>query len=270
MKYYAILFYVLILLIAACQRKSDRVLRTNEKPLLAATIASDTVSKSLVERLEIAINNCKIEYTTFAAKVKIDIQKLDDNTNFTAAVRMQKDSLIWASISPALGIEAARVLVRPDSIFILDRINKKGIAKPFSYLLEKGIPFDFVSLQEAIVGGPIYYYKAGHKAFASGNSLLLISSNDTMRSSFSFDNTSLDLIKILIDDITHHRSVTYQLGGYQATVIQGQQKRFAAQRELLYSPLENQKITLEISNAKWNEAAMSFPFSIPNHYTIEK
>ena len=35
---------------------------------------------------------------------------------FTLNVRMARDSVIWMSISPALGVEAARVLLTPDSV----------------------------------------------------------------------------------------------------------------------------------------------------------
>jgi hypothetical protein len=259
-----------LILSTACQRKGvpARVDKLATTQLLAQQAPNDSLT--LLLRLQSAMTKNIFLYDNFSAKMKIEITKLDDNTSFAANIRMKKDSAIWVSISPALGIEAVRVLLRPDSIFMIDRIHKKGFAKPYSHLKTLGIPFDFISLQAAIVGNPIYYFKTKNKAFNSEQSHTLITSSDTMRSSFEFEKTELNITKIIIDEIAKHRSITYAMSNYEMLTKQKETRKIATTRQLKYSELPNQTIDLEVNNVKWDETSLSFPFTFPDNYTIEK
>ena len=63
--------------------------------------------------------------------------------------KLQKDKQMWLSIKPMLGIEAVRVLIRPDSVFVLDRINKAYLAKPFDWLSNMSqAPLSYAALQD--------------------------------------------------------------------------------------------------------------------------
>ena len=64
-------------------------------------------------------------YTWLSAKADVEYTDRNNETSsFDVNLRMKKDSAIWISITPLLGIEVARVLVTPDSMRILDRIGK--------------------------------------------------------------------------------------------------------------------------------------------------
>lgn len=74
--------------------------------------------------------------------------------SFSSAVNMKLElnKQLWVSIKPMLGIEAFRALIRPDSIFLLDRINKQYAAKPFAYLQQiSGAPVSFAVLQDLLL-----------------------------------------------------------------------------------------------------------------------
>lgn len=60
----------------------------------------------------------------FSAKAKISIQDNDGSRKATGYIRMKNDSLIWMAFKK-LSLEAARTLIREDSIFILYRMEKK-------------------------------------------------------------------------------------------------------------------------------------------------
>src|ERR1043165_2055158 len=66
----------------------------------------------------------QFDFTSLTAKAAVEIATDKETTSFDVNIRMKKDSAIWLSITPLLGIEVARVLVTRDSIRILDRINK--------------------------------------------------------------------------------------------------------------------------------------------------
>ena len=57
-----------------------------------------------------------------------------ETESFDINLRAKKDSTIWISITPLLGIEAARVLVTRDGMQILDRVHKTYSAYGYDYL----------------------------------------------------------------------------------------------------------------------------------------
>jgi hypothetical protein len=104
--------------------------------------------EELVHQME--LNKFRFDWLVLKANVTLSI---DDKVNsFSASIRMKKDSVVWMSLS-ALGIEAARVIITPDSIKMLDRVNSKYFAKGFSSvnsLLKVNVDFDM--LQCLLVG----------------------------------------------------------------------------------------------------------------------
>ena len=78
--------------------------------------------------------------------------------SFTLNVRMAKDSVIWMSISPALGVEAARILLTPDSVQVLSKLPGSRFVFQGNYaMLEEAIqaPVSFELVQDLMVGRPL-------------------------------------------------------------------------------------------------------------------
>ena len=95
------------------------------------------------------------------AKATVDYtDKSGETTTFDVNLRVRKDSAIWISITPLLGIEAARVLINRDSLMILDRVHRTFSARDYNYLedmLKTGINYDMI--QAVIVGNYFPYLK---------------------------------------------------------------------------------------------------------------
>jgi hypothetical protein len=97
----------------------------------------------------------EINFKYLSAKSKINFKDEKQDVNATVNVRIRKDSIIWMSITPGLGIEVLRVLIRPDSIFLLDKIKNPNVysAYGFDYLNKQfNIDLSFHNLQAMIVG----------------------------------------------------------------------------------------------------------------------
>ena len=74
---------------------------------------------------------------------------------FNAFIRLQKDKMIWISINALLGIEAFRAIITPDSVKVLNKLDKVYQLKSVSYLQEMShLPFDFNTLQSIVLGNP--------------------------------------------------------------------------------------------------------------------
>jgi hypothetical protein len=103
----------------------------------------------------------QFDFSWLTGKAEVEYtDKNNETTSFDVNLRMRKDSAIWISITPLLGIEVARVLVTPDSIRILDRLNKTYMHRDFDFLedlLKTRINFDI--MQAVIVGNYFPYLK---------------------------------------------------------------------------------------------------------------
>ena len=104
------------------------------------------------------IKEPNFDYLT--AKAKFYFKHQDKSIDAVANIRLKKDSLIWISITPGLGIEAARVLIDHQRVKLLDRFNKHYYEYSFAQLREKiDIEINFQVIQSVILGTLSNRYK---------------------------------------------------------------------------------------------------------------
>lgn len=90
-------------------------------------------------------------------KAKITADDGKNKQSFNADIRLRKDSVLWISISPPiLKIEVARVLVLPDSVRVINRLNKQYYETDVSFLESlTNYPLNFAMLQNILFGNPV-------------------------------------------------------------------------------------------------------------------
>jgi hypothetical protein len=110
-------------------------------------------TKELLEKLE--VNEFKFE----TLSTKADITFIDEKeTSFKANLRIRKDSAIWMSITPALGIEMARILITKDSLMFMDRMHNKYFVGDFAFINKKfDVDMDYNMLEALLVGNSIEF-----------------------------------------------------------------------------------------------------------------
>lgn len=103
-----------------------------------------------------ALNKFKIneiDFTYFHFKSKVEYTSPAETQNFTVNGRVKKDSIIWLSITPGLGIEAVRCVILKDSVLVLDRIHNKLYSYGFNYINNTfNTNLNFYNLQALLVG----------------------------------------------------------------------------------------------------------------------
>ncbi len=160
-------------------------------------------------------NEARFDYDWLGMKVDADFGTEEESSGFKATIRMRKDSLIWVSITPALGIEMIRVMITPDSLKYLSKIpdNKfyyLGTFEDVNKLV--GTSFDFEMLQQLLVGNAIGLEK-DEKRFRSevdGDDYLLISKyRRKVRRVVGVDDRKLESDTILVnpDDPRYQRTM---------------------------------------------------------------
>ena len=149
-------FFILLFLVGLSSCKSEQaIIRTSEKvrPRSAIFVLKQNEKKWM-------------PYHQAGMKVEGGFTSADEEIDFKANVRMSKDSAVWMSLSPALGIEIARTLILKDSIKVLSKIpdNKFAFITGIEDL-EKFVHFDLdlEDLQNLIFGQPIGIDRIGGK-----------------------------------------------------------------------------------------------------------
>mgnify|MGYP000123765437 CR=1 FL=1 len=101
----------------------------------------------------------QMEFDYLNAKFTLIYEQEKNKTNLRGQLRIKEDSLIWMSFTPALGIEAARVLLTNDSIKFMNRLNKEYFTGKYELvdsLLKTTI--DYSLLQSMLIGNDLTQY----------------------------------------------------------------------------------------------------------------
>ncbi|HEY0299653.1 MAG TPA: DUF4292 domain-containing protein [Arachidicoccus sp.] len=159
-----IIVSTIALTIFSCKavKKAEHVQKQIEKKdtskivLVSPASQSDELD-SLHQTLE-ELDSQKIRhFNTFAAKAKIDYNSNGNSQNVTANIHIKEDSAIWISITALLGIEAFRIMIKPDSMIFMNKLNHTVARKGISYLQEiLKVPLSFNDLQNILLGNPIF------------------------------------------------------------------------------------------------------------------
>ncbi len=89
----------------------------------------------------------------FEGKTSLSVDTPGRGGSFGATIRQRRGDSLYLSISPGLGIEAARALITPDSFFVYDRIKKRlyygNLAYADQYL---PLPLDGDDIFQSLLG----------------------------------------------------------------------------------------------------------------------
>ncbi len=100
----------------------------------------------------------EFKFDWIGMKLDAEFITMGNSQGFKANVRMRRDSAIWITISPALGIEVFRILVTPDSLWYISKIpdNKYYYKGNFQVISDVvGTDLDFNMLQDLLIGNAI-------------------------------------------------------------------------------------------------------------------
>lgn len=177
---------------------------------------------------------------------------------------MRRDSIIWMNVKK-LGIEAVRVQITKDSVYLIDRINNQYAIKSIDFLTEKfNLPANFSTLQALLLGNPIFFTK---ELVASQDELnyQLKGKNDHLENEYWLNGVTLELTKMWFNDYREKRVFTSTLGDYQ---VLSNEKKFSYFRNLNLTSPDTGIIDIEFlfTNVEVN-VPTSIRFSIPERYT---
>lgn len=140
MKKQIIIFTVFALLIfSAC--KTTRSVTKKE------VNAGNPVAQ-LIEQVQKAQPQFK---TANVSKMAMEFNINERKVNVSATCKIKKDSVIYLSIQPFMGIELFKAELMPDSMRVFDKMNRKYYVTDYGYFTKRfGVEINFYSLQALI------------------------------------------------------------------------------------------------------------------------
>ena len=255
-------------MLASCKstKKIQAAIVKKDSTALNITNQSQLDSLAIIRSTLDDIKKNQINYKTFSAKIKVEYQDSHGKQpNITAYVRIFKDSIIWISgYATVFNIEAFRVLINKDSVFVLDKINKEVQYRSIDYLQEvTQIPFDFKTLQDLLIGNPIFFsdsvvsYKEKESATLLGTVVL------NFKHLLTLTKTNHVLMHSKLDDLDFNRNRTADI-----TYDEYENKtgvNFSTYREITVSEKNKLDIQMNYKQYEFNKELQA-SFNIPPNY----
>ncbi len=267
----AILLYVFLAAAGCRSTKSIQNAITKKDSVQTILPAADEKkhdSLRFMHEIYSGVENKRIGFNTFSAKVKVSFEGKDGKKNdFNAFIRLQKDSLLWVSINALLGIEAFRIMVTPDSVKMLNKLDKIAQLRSVSYLKEiTKLPFTFNELQDLIVGNPIYFDNNIVSYKKEGELVTVLSIGELFKHLLTLNPRIYEILHSKLDDVDAIRARTADItyGDYQSNGT----KTFSTFRKITVSEKSKLDIEMKYKQFEFN-IPLNFPFNVPKNYKLQ-
>ncbi|WP_207495679.1 DUF4292 domain-containing protein [Aridibaculum aurantiacum] len=231
--------------------------------VIVKDVAVDSLQEAKAVFKKVLTNN--IDFTTFNAKVRVEYDGKEGGDEATAFIRVRKDSIMWLSLRGALGIEGFRVLITQDSVKVMNLLKKTVQLRSISYLQEMTqLPFDFQTLQDLVVGNPVFIDSniVSYKVDAN-NQLNVLMKGRFFKHLLTLDNKNLKVLHSKLDDIdvTRNRTCDITFSNYETSAG----VPFSTKRRITVAEQSKLDINLDFKQYTFNQPT-TFPFSIPRNY----
>ena len=266
-----IIYFVcmLALIVSVSQCKTAKKINTAIAPKDSTQSIRPAISKDSIFNQHVIdqIQKNHLDFNTLTAKIKVEIENADGKQpDITAVVRMIKDSAIWISLTATfLNIEVYRVLVTPQKVILLNKQNKEVQYRTLDYLQEvTDIPFDFKTLQDFMLGNPVFFdvNKASFRVHDNYIAASSISSNFKNLLTLISDHFLMLHSKLDDADITRNRTADISYDNYEFI----NNNWFARYRQIFVSEKNKLDIRMEFKQVEFNKQ-LSVQFNIPKNYT---
>jgi hypothetical protein len=177
---------------------------------------------------------------------------------------MYKDSVIWISITGALGFEGLRAYITADSVKLIDKQNKSYITRSVSYLQEvTALPLNLASLQDLLIGNPVFLDSNIVSYNKSATEISMQSNGDFFKNLITISETDKYIQSSKLDDMDEMKNRTCYLTYKDYENRKG--VNFSISRGISVAEKKKLDIKLNFKQYEFNEM-LSFPFSVPKNY----
>ena len=231
------------------------------------------------EYLKEKMTTNQLSFDYLSAKLSLNYKKEHSSTNLRGQMRIREDSILWLSFSPAMGIEAARLILTQDSIKFINRLNKTyftGQYKVLDTLISSSI--DYIIVQSMILANELPYYKIDNYSVKTDNNMYLLTMEKKRKVKRNIKSgkspTNVIIEKVWLDPVNFRmRKIEMneigddknKLEVYYNDYRSVEGKMFPFNIEIMVHADNDIVINVKYNKVVFNEK-LSFPFRIPSKY----
>ncbi|BDD02762.1 DUF4292 domain-containing protein [Aureibacter tunicatorum] len=157
-----------------------------------------------------------LDFEAISMKSKIKFQSGGKSVSAVANFRIKKDSLIWCSVSPGLGVEVARALFTQDSVFLLDKLKKEYYAFDYEMLSEKfKSKLDYRVVESIIIGNMIYPQQMRDKVDRKEDAVVITQKRKRLEVENRINPAILKVEKVSINDPGTNNTLTINYSDFK-------------------------------------------------------
>jgi len=223
-------------------------------------------STAIIKDTITGLLNAPVNFSTFYAKAKANFNSDQASGNATVYIHMQKDSAIWISVTGPLNIEGARVLITPDSVKIINRLEGTVQLSSIQHLQQiTKLPFSFSDFQNVILGKPSVINAELNFDFKP-DSIKVSAQQSFINYIFSFTRSNLILGESRFIANSNGNLVDANIFYNNYQNING--INFSADRDVAVAGTSPMRLELSFKEYNFNQP-QSFLFTIPKNFTIK-
>jgi len=221
----------------------------------------------------------ELHFDWLSAKFDASYKEKRKSNDFKGQVRVRKDSLIWVSITPALGIEMFRMIITADSVKYFNRFSKEYFIGDYALVSRfLQIHIDFDILQALILGNDFQFYESNSFRASIDNMEYKLSTTGRRKIRKEAEDASSDPIVLLQNiwlnpesfkitkvDVKEYLKDNRKLSATYGDFIGLEKQLYPSALRFDIQADDMIKIKLDYSKVTLNEP-MAFPFSIPGNY----
>lgn len=252
-------------------------------PLIPRAELKEMPVTELIRKLDSAA--CPHPYlaTRFSAQVKVKGQA---ESQFKGKLRLQKDSVLWTSIVPALGIEVARLMATPHQAELINYINREYLVGSYGFLSDLAdFPVTFKTLMMLAWPGTVLLHPAeAYQVWVRGGQFFLcpvdyktldkIISEKTNALPATLRQPFVQAVWISPQNLQPTRMLVYDLKQNRLLEVRRDEKNYTSgscpvptRQELRFqSDSTWVQVHLEFSKTEFPPEG-DFPFNIPENFT---
>lgn len=243
-------------------------------------IEKQTTQLKAVDSVFLAMKDHEFKYDWFQGKFGASYKSEDKKQNFSGQFRIRKDSVIWISIYAVMNIEVFRIIIRQDSVFMLNRLKKTYYSRNIEFLNEQlGTDVDFDILQSLLIGSDFDYYENNKFTLSTNDKQYKLSTISRQKLKL-YVNTQEDMEKVLVQNMWVSRS-NFKIQQQSVRQVKNPNKKVVARyqdfREVgtqefpyhtIFKLIGEKIINLDVEyKSIIIDKPLTFPFKISKKYT---
>jgi hypothetical protein len=238
-------------------------------------LLSPVVTDRAVEQVVSSMHASQASYDFFSARFSGPVSWEGTKLDLAGTIRIRKDSAIFISVAPVLGIEVARLLITPTEVKMLNRLESTYFEGDMGLINDMlNADLDFYMLQALLTGNDFMHFSRNTFRLSNDPSVVMLNAVNRTRTNSRgqqasaidqniwLDNQTFRITQTSIYEKQANRSIQVKYNNY--STVQGQ--LLPAELMMVFvDPANRAELTIRYSRITINQP-QQITFTIPSRY----